>query len=47
MCVGQEGLLEPHYVESKVTTYPGAVNVDYDKNRVTRVGKATVSIKKD
>jgi len=44
MCVGAAGAIEPVYVESKVTVYPGPVSVDYAKNRVTRSGKATVHI---
>jgi hypothetical protein len=46
MCLGQAGNLEPIYVETKVTVYPGPVKVDYDKNRVTRSGAATVLIPK-
>ena len=46
MCVGDGGTIEPHYVETKVTVYPGPVKVDYDKNRVVRAGKATVTLKK-
>ena len=45
MCVGPSGAIEPHYIESKVTVYPGPVKVDYEKNRVTRVGAAAVTIK--
>lgn len=45
MCLGDVGL-EPVYVESKVSVYPGPVKVDYDTNRVTRSGAATVMIKK-
>lgn len=44
MCVGAGGIIEPHYVEGKVTVYPGPVMVDYEKNRVVRSGKATVTI---
>lgn len=44
MCVGDGGLIEPVYIETKVTVYPGSVTVDYDTNRVTRVGKASVTI---
>ena len=44
MCLGSTGLLEPVYVETKVTVYPYPVTVDYAKNRVTKAGKATVSI---
>jgi len=46
MCIGDVGLLEPHYIESKVTTYPGPVTVDYATNRVVRVGSATVIMAK-
>jgi len=46
MCVGDAGIIEPHYVESKVTVYPGPVNVNYKTNRVTRSGKATVTMKR-
>lgn len=45
MCIGETGSIEPHYVESKVTTYPYEVVVDYSKNRVTRNGKATAELK--
>ena len=44
-CVGPAGSLEPVYVESTVTVYPGPVDVDYATNRVTRRGDATVTIK--
>jgi hypothetical protein len=46
MCLGEAGNIEPIYVETKVTVYPGPVTVDYDKNRVTRSGAATVLISK-
>lgn len=46
MCIGSSGMLEPHYIEAKVTAYPGSVTVDYDKNRVIRTGKASVTIKR-
>ena len=46
MCLGASGSIEPIYVETKVTVYPGPVNVDYDTNRVTRSGAATVLIQK-
>ena len=42
MCLGQSGTIEPVYVETKVTVYPGPVIVDYDNNRVKRSGAATV-----
>ena len=44
MCVGDNGAMEPIYVETKVTVYPYPVKVDYDKNRVTKAGMSTVSI---
>lgn len=47
MCLGEAGAIEPVYVETKVTVYPGPVNVDYDTNRVTRSGAATVLIAKE
>lgn len=46
MCVGDSGQIEPVYVESKVTIYPGPVEVDYETNRVIRAGAATVMIPK-
>lgn len=46
MCVGKSGQIEPVYVESKVTIYPGPVKVDYETNRVVRSGAATVMIPK-
>jgi len=46
MCLGTSGQVEPVYVETKVTVYPGPVKVDYEKNRVTRSGAATVLIRK-
>ena len=46
MCIGDSGAIEPVYVESKVTTYPGPVKVDYAHNMVTRSGAATVMIAK-
>ncbi len=42
MCLGESGSIEPVYVETKVTVYPGPVLVDYTSNRVTRSGAATV-----
>lgn len=42
ICTGKSGRLEPVYVETKVTTYPGHMHVDYEANRVTRgTGKHT------
>lgn len=46
MCVGPGGVIEPHYIESKVTVYPGPVQVDYNTNRVRRHGSANVTIKR-
>jgi len=45
MCLGEAGTIEPIYVETKVTVYPGPVNVDYTTNRVVRSGAATVLIR--
>ena len=47
LCTGKGGNIEPVYVESKVTIYPGPVKVDYVLNRVTRSGAATVMISKE
>lgn len=47
MCLGESGSIEPVYVESKVTVYPGPVKVDYDRNVVKRSGAATVLINKE
>lgn len=44
MCVGPGGIIEPMYIETKVTVYPGPVDVDYEKNIVKRIGEATVTI---
>jgi hypothetical protein len=46
MCLGSAGNIEPVYVETKVTVYPGPVIVNYENNRVTRSGAATVLIRK-
>jgi hypothetical protein len=46
MCLGTAGSIEPVYVETKVTVYPGPVDVDYATNRVSRSGAATVLINK-
>ena len=45
MCTGTGGIIEPIYVETKVTAYPYPLTVDYDTNRVVKAGKATVRIK--
>lgn len=47
MCIGDGGVIEPHYVETKVTVFPYPVKVDYDKQRVIRAGKASVTIPKE
>lgn len=44
MCAGDVGQIEPIYVETKVTTYPYPVKVDYETNRVQKSGKASVTI---
>lgn len=44
MCAGKTGQIEPVYVETKVTAYPYSVKVDYEVNRVAKVGDATVTI---
>ena len=44
MCAGENGQIAPIYVETKVTTYPYSVSVDYDKNRVIKSGETTVTI---
>lgn len=44
LCISESGQLEPVYVETKVTVYPGPVVVDYDRHRVIRSGAANVMI---
>ena len=44
MCLGAAGTIEPVYVETKVTVYPGPVKVSYETNRVVRSGAATILI---
>jgi len=44
MCVDSTGTIEPHYVETKVTVYPGPVSVNYTTNRVKRVGASAVTL---
>jgi len=44
MCAGSTGTIEPIYIETKVTVYPYSVKVNYETNRVTKSGKATVTI---
>lgn len=43
-CVSPTGLIEPVYVESKVTVYPYAVAVDYDSDRVSRSGEKSITL---
>lgn len=43
-CVGSTGLIEPVYVEAKVTVYPYSVAVDYASSRVTRSGESSVTL---
>jgi len=43
-CVGEGGLIEPIYVEAKVTSYPYPIEVNYETNRVIKAGKATVTL---
>lgn len=45
LCTGESGALEPTYVETKVTVYPGPVDVDYVTGRVTRTGAASITIR--
>jgi hypothetical protein len=45
MCAGETGTIEPVYIETKVTVYPYSVSVDYAENRVTKAGKASVTLK--
>ena len=44
MCIGEGGVIEPVYIEAKVTIYPGMVKVNYETQRVIRSGAATVMI---
>ena len=45
MCAGAAGIIEPVYVETKVTVYPYPVTVAYSNNRVVKAGKSTISLK--
>lgn len=45
-CVQDDGSEVPIYVESLVTSYPYAVSVDYDRNRVIRAGAANFVLEK-
>lgn len=44
-CIAPGGDLAPVYVESKVTGYPGTVEVDYNTNRVVMKGNPNVTLK--
>jgi len=44
MCTGKAGAIEPIYVESKVTIYPYAVDVDYGTNHVMKAGETSVTV---
>lgn len=44
MCAGTGGVIEPVYIETKVTVYPYPVSVNYETNRVVKSGKASVTI---
>ena len=46
-CINDYGSIDPVLVETTVTTYPYAVNVDYKTNRVTQAGKATINMSKE
>lgn len=45
MCAGTGGAIVPIYVETKVTSYPYPVSVNYATNRVIKTGEATVTLK--
>jgi hypothetical protein len=45
MCTGAAGIIEPVYVEARVTAYPYPVKVSYGTNRVTKAGKSTVKLR--
>jgi hypothetical protein len=45
MCAGNSGMIEPVYVETKVTVYPYPVAVDYNRNYVEKSGKSSVNLK--
>lgn len=45
MCAGAGGLIEPVYIETKVTVYPYPVKVDYANNRVHKAGKSSVTLR--
>lgn len=43
-CIGTSGNIEPMYIETKVTVYPGPVDIDYEQDLVVRRGDATVNL---
>ena len=43
-CLNDAGIIEPHYVESKVSVYPYSVTVNYTNNRVVKSGESTVQL---
>lgn len=45
MCAGTGGVIEPVYVETKVTVYPYPVKVNYTQNRVIKAGDSTVKLR--
>ena len=47
LCTNNIGVIEPVYVETKVTTYPYPVTVDYITNRVVKAGDSSVGIHVD
>jgi len=44
LCLGDTGVIEPVYVETKVTVYPYTLDVNYTTNRVIRTGSSSVGI---
>lgn len=44
-CANADGTISPIYVESKVTTYPYMVDVNYETNRVKRMADAEITVK--
>lgn len=47
MCASDSGMIEPVYVETKVTVYPYPVSVDYVKNRVVKAGESSINLRAD
>ena len=45
MCAGTGGIIEPVYVETKVTVYPYPVDVNYSQNRAIKAGESTVKLR--